>query len=120
MKMKHWQDPVNGLLGVWLIVSPWALGFSTERAALANFVIVGILLLATALGAIFVPKAWEEWTESVLGLWMIISPWIVRYTAVHAARTDAILAGIVILVLGLWAVAQDKGWQGENARFVRH
>ena len=108
MKMKHWQDPINALLGIWLIISPWVLGFSSETAAMANFVIVGILLLAAALGAMYVPKAWEEWTESVLGLWMIVSPWIVRYTAVQAAKTDAILAGIVILILGLWAVQDEK------------
>jgi hypothetical protein len=27
-QVKHWQDPVNAVLGVWLIVSPWVLGFS--------------------------------------------------------------------------------------------
>ncbi|HKB55803.1 MAG TPA: SPW repeat protein [Ramlibacter sp.] len=120
MKMKHWQDPINALLGIWLIISPWVLGFSSETAAMANFVIVGILLLAAALGAMYVPKAWEEWTESVLGLWMIISPWIVRYTTVHSARTDAVVVGIVVLILGFWAAAQEMGWQGENARFIRH
>lgn len=120
-QLKHWQDPVNAILGIWLIISPWALGFATtSRPALINFVIVGILLLAAALGAMYVPKAWEEWTESVLGLWMIVSPWLVRYTTVGPARTDAVAAGIVILVLGFWAAAQESGWQGENARFVRH
>src|SRR5882724_11628663 len=26
-QMKHWQDPVNAVLGAWLILSPWVLGF---------------------------------------------------------------------------------------------
>ena len=172
MKMKHWQDPINALLGIWLIVSPWALRFSGDTAAMANFVIVGILLLAAALGAMYVPKAWEEWTESVLGLWMIISPWvlgfsdqgaalanfvivgilllaaalgamyvpqaweewceavlgawmiispwIVGYPAVHAAKTDAIVIGIIVLILGFWAAAQETGWQGGDGTRMRH
>jgi hypothetical protein len=119
MKTKHWQDPINALLGVWLIISPWVLGFSGTVSATGNFVIVGILLLAAALGAMYVPKKWEEWVESVLGLWMIVSPWIVRYTTVHSAKVDAVVAGIVILVLGLWAAAQEMGWQ-ENAGAIRH
>ena len=24
--MKHWQDPLNALVGDWLVLSPWALG----------------------------------------------------------------------------------------------
>lgn len=120
MKMKHWQDPINALLGIWLIISPWVVGFSSDSAAMTNFVIVGILLLIAALGASYVPKAWEEWCESVLGLWMVISPWLVRYSSNHAAKTDAVVAGIIVLILGFWAAAQEMGWQGENARAVRH
>ncbi|HWP13727.1 MAG TPA: SPW repeat protein, partial [Ramlibacter sp.] len=22
-QMKHWQDPVNAVVGLWLILSPW-------------------------------------------------------------------------------------------------
>lgn len=112
--MKHWQDPVNAVLGAWLILSPWALGFSGSTPAMANFAIVGILLLATALGAIFVPRAWEEWTESALGLWLVISPWVVGYAAVDSAKANAILAGLVILTLALWAVQDDSGWLGSD------
>lgn len=118
--VKHWQDPVNAVLALWLIASPWALGFAANTRAMANFVIVGLLLLAVVAGAIYVPSAWEEWSESVLGLWMVGSPWIVGYSAEAHARTDAVATGIVILILGFWAAAQEMGWQGENARFVRH
>jgi SPW repeat len=27
ISIKHWQDPVNLILGLWLIVSPWALKY---------------------------------------------------------------------------------------------
>ena len=30
--MKHWQDPINVLLGAWLAVSPWVLGFQDQMA----------------------------------------------------------------------------------------
>ena len=109
-QVKHWQDPVNAVLGAWLILSPWALGFSGHPAAMWNFVVVGVLLLAAALGAIFLPKAWEEWTESVLGLWLVISPWLVGYSGSDAAKADAILAGLVILTLALWALQDEAGW----------
>ena len=27
-QLKHWQDPINALLGIWLVLSPWAVGYS--------------------------------------------------------------------------------------------
>lgn len=110
MKLKHWQDPVNGVLGAWLILSPWALGFAGEMIAMWNFVAVGVLLVATALGAIFLPRAWEEWTESVLGLWLVVSPWILGFTASEAATVNAVLSGLGIVMLSLWALQDEGGW----------
>lgn len=108
-QVKHWQDPANAVLGAWVILSPWALGFAGETMAMWNFVAVGVLLLATALGAIFLPRAWEEWTESVLGLWLLVSPWVLAFAA-EAAKVDAVLSGLVILTLSLWALHDEGGW----------
>jgi hypothetical protein len=111
-QMKHWQDPVNGLVGVWLILSPWALGFQSDMTALANAVIVGILLLATALGAIFVPRAWEEWTETALGVWLAISPWALGFSALQNATISAVVSGVLVAVLALWVLSTDKDYAG--------
>jgi len=71
MRLKHWQDAISVVLGAWLVSSPWAIGYAGETMAMANAIVIGLALIAAALGAIFVPRAWEEWTEGVLGLWMI-------------------------------------------------
>jgi hypothetical protein len=116
-QMKHWQDPVNALVGVWLILSPWALGFQSETNALANAVIVGLLLIAAALGAIFVPRAWEEWTEGALGLWLAISPWALGFAGLQYAMISAVASGVVVMVLALWVLMTDKdyaGWLGDT------
>lgn len=111
-QMKHWQDPVNALVGVWLVLSPWVLGFQNETTALANAVIVGVVLVATALGAIFVPRAWEEWTETALGVWLVISPWALGFSALQNATISAVASGIVVAVLALWVLATDKDYAG--------
>jgi succinate dehydrogenase/fumarate reductase cytochrome b subunit len=116
-QMKHWQDLVNALVGVWLILSPWALGFQSETNALANAVIVGLLLIAAALGAIFVPRAWEEWTEGALGLWLAISPWALGFAGLQYAMISAVASGVVVMVLALWVLMTDKdyaGWLGDT------
>ena len=118
-QLKHWQDPVNALLGAWLVASPWVLGFEQEMAAMGNAAIVGVLLVAAALGAIFLPRAWEEWTEAGLGLWMIVSPWLLAFAAVEAAMISAVVTGGVVLALALWVLATDQEysawWTGRSA-----
>ena len=102
-QQKHWQDPANAVLGVWLIFSPLILGFQSDLTAVSNAVLVGILLLAAAIGAIFVPRAWEEWTETALGLWLAISPWVLGVSA-QSAKASAVVTGLVVLTLALWAL----------------
>ena len=79
--LKHWADAVNAILGVWLVVSPWLLGYQDVSAAMWNASIVGVALIAVAMGAIFVPRAWEEWTECGLAAWLVASPWLLGFAA---------------------------------------
>lgn len=112
MKLKHWQDVVNAVLGAWLILSPWAVGFQSESMAMVNAVAIGVALIAAALGAIFVPSAWEEWTECALGVWLIVSPWVLEFTAVQTAMLAMVATGFVIAVLALWTLATDEEYGG--------
>lgn len=118
-QVKHWQDPVNGLLGAWLILSPWLAGFADQPAAMANFVIVGALLIAVALGAMFVPKAWEEWVEVALGLWLVASPWLLGFAGVALAMQNAVLVGLAVTLLALWVLGTDDEYGGWLHRMVR-
>ena len=105
---KHWQDPVNAVLGVALVVSPWVLDYSSETFAMSNAVVIGLALVAAALGAMLAPKAWEEWTEAVLGLWMVISPWMLAFSHVQVAMYVAVAVGLIVVLLALWTLATDK------------
>ena len=108
--LKHWQDPVNGLLGAWLLLSPWVVGYAAETTATYNAVVVGLLLLAAALGAILAPQAWEEWTEVVLGLWLIAAPRLLGFYTADLATAVSATTGVVVVVLALWTLAIDKDY----------
>jgi hypothetical protein len=46
---RWWEEWFNVGLGLWLIAAPWVLSFDLSRAATANFVVVGALVVALAL-----------------------------------------------------------------------
>jgi len=110
-QLKHWQDAVNVLLGVWLVLSPWALAFQGDALVTSNVVLVGLALVATALGAILVPRAWEEWTEAFIGLWLMASPWVLGFYGLRQAMFGAMITGLVVIVLAMWTLLTDKDFR---------
>jgi SPW repeat len=109
--LKHWQDPVNAVLGAGLVLAPWAVGFAGDTVATVNAVVAGLALVAGALGAMLMPRAWEEWTEAVLGLWLIVSPWALGFSAQADARRATVVTGIAVVVLAAWTLATDKDYR---------
>ena len=115
--LKHWQDWVNAVLGLWLVSSPWAMGFQADLAVTSNAVLVGLALVAAAVGAVLVPRAWEEWTEIAIGMWLMASPWVLGYSALQTAMLVAVGTGTVVVVLALWSLffAKDyRNWLSEE------
>ena len=113
---KHWQDVINALLGVWMALSPWILGYQAITAATASAVLVGVALVAAGLGAMIVPRAWEEWTECALGAWMVISPWVLGFGAQRDAMVTAVVTGLVVVALALWTLFTDKDYSASFHR----
>jgi hypothetical protein len=113
ISVKHWQDPLNLILGVWMVASPWVLNYSTQRDPTWNAIILGILIALAALFALFRVMAWEEWGNVVLGVWLVISPWVLGFSGMAQAMSNAVIVGVVVAVLALWALGTDKdigGW----------
>jgi hypothetical protein len=112
---KRWQDWVNLILGIWLFLSPWILGFRPEIPAQSwNFWIIGAAFFVFAVAALNMRTLWEEWVNLVLGIWLIVSPWVLRYSGTVTARDDAVIVGIIVGVLSIWALAEKHVPAGEG------
>lgn len=112
--VKHWQDPVNLALGVWMAVSPWVLSYAAEmQRPTMNAVVVGALIAVLAIYEIVKVMAWEEWANFALGIWLAISPWALGFSSAAVVMWNAVAVGVVVAGLALWALGTDKsigGW----------
>ncbi len=98
----RWQDWVSLVLGIWLFFSPWILSFySAMPAASWNFFVLGVAFVVFAAFGLNLRTLWEEWVNLVLGIWMIISPWVLQYNANSAARDDAVIIGVIVAVMAI-------------------
>jgi hypothetical protein len=92
------------LLGLYCAVSPWILHYTTSQPALVTHnLIVGIAIGLLGLGFTAAPARMYglSWAMSALGVWMIVSPWIVGDSPDTGVVLNNIIIGALAVVLGL-------------------
>jgi SPW repeat len=104
---KQWQDWASWVLGIWLLISPWALRFSLDETATRNAVIVGFLIVFTEVVELSIFRDWEEWINVVLGAWLLTSPFALGISE-PAAMADFLIVGVLVLALALYEIRSDR------------
>lgn len=109
---ENWQDGLMLLIGAWLVVSPWVLGFAGMQPALWNALLFGVILAGLAIAAITEFRDWEEWADMAIGAWLVASPWVLGFAAMtagaeggaYAATWNFVATGVVALALAAWSL----------------
>ncbi len=47
---------------------------------------------------------WLHWSVFILGVWILISPWILGYWRITPALWNQVVAGVLVILLSLWGV----------------
>src|SRR5262245_34357852 len=101
---RQWQDSANFVLGLWLIISPWVLGYATSFYPASNAWIVGLIIPVSAASTLIAFHQWEEWINVALAVWLIISPWVLGFSTMATAVSNQVVVGIVVGVLAIWSL----------------
>jgi|SoiMethySBSTD1v2_1073268.scaffolds.fasta_scaffold243887_2 hypothetical protein len=105
--MERWRSQTNLISTVFallLFLSPWMLGYAGEAAAW-NAWIGGALLAVLSARAVVAFAEWEEWIELALGIWILASPWVLKFAAGSSASKVHVMVGAVVTLLAaveLW------------------
>ena len=67
MRIQHWQDAGSLLMGVWLILSPFALGFAGAEVWIT--IALGLCVILFAVEGFVIPSYLEEW-ERYSSVWL--------------------------------------------------
>ncbi|MFE6280886.1 SPW repeat protein [Streptomyces sp. NPDC057877] len=92
------------LLGLYCAVSPWIVHFTTSQPALVpHNLIMGIAIGLLALGFTTTPERMYglSWAICAIGVWMIVSSWIVGESPDAGVVWNNIIIGALAVVLGL-------------------
>ncbi|MGI5423403.1 SPW repeat protein [Streptomyces sp. CA-179760] len=92
------------LLGLYCAASPWIVHYTTSQPPLVTHnLIMGIAIGLLALGFTRAPERMYglSWAMCALGVWMIISPWIVGESPDAGVVWNNIIIGALAVLLGL-------------------
>ncbi len=113
---KSWQDWSNYVLGLWVFGSPWFIEHAmigTEPGAgtrgMLNSWVIGLAVVAlTTLAINGIMKAWSQLGVFALGAWLLLSPWIIGFTATAPLMWNAVICGGLIFVFAGWRLVADR------------
>ena len=108
--MRKWRnesvlDLYNLLLAIFLFVSPWFLA-RASGTAVVDLRASGAAIALMSLAAIFAYASWQEWANLLLGIWLIVSPWLLGFAHTRAMHYS-VGVGVTVAffsALELWLV----------------
>lgn len=102
----RWQDWVNLVLGAWLFIAP-AVGIgATGDVAAWNSYVAGAAIVTLTVMALARSRIWEEWVNLVIGVWLIVAPFVLGFSDRSNPTWNQIVVGILIGAGALWAALQ--------------
>lgn len=99
MAMHHgmavWTQYVSAMLGLWLIASPFTLGYRSAALAWSD-VLSGVAIAALSLRSARPKASWEPWAAAVVGIWLLFAPLVFWAPDASAFLNDWLVGGLVI------------------------
>jgi predicted anti-sigma-YlaC factor YlaD len=98
MKRVSW---ITLILGIWLVISPFAFGSTVVNTAAGNNVVLGVLLIGSSWWILAASHdvTGLSWFQMLCGVWLVVAPFVLQYGATrHSALNDVVVGGITFLV----------------------
>jgi SPW repeat-containing protein len=103
-RVKHIVQ-INILLGAWLIVAPFVLGYSSARPEMTNDFALGVVLIGCSwwILAAMPLTDFSQWLQIVGGLWLIAAPFVLHYGRFSPPFANDLVVGILSLLTSVSA-----------------
>ena len=99
---------LRAMIALWILISPWVLVHLSmappsqpqiSASALWNFLIVGVVMMVISIAQLMASTVWEGRVNAAIGIWLIVSPWVLGFRSDLALTWNAVVVGILAVVL---------------------
>ena len=57
------------------------------------------------------PKQWEDWCDWALGIWLVLSPWVLLFEKDTPATRNAVIVGSLIIFAEVVTLSYFRVWE---------
>jgi len=57
------------------------------------------------------PKQWEDWCDWALGIWLVLSPWTLRFEFDPVATRNAVIVGFLVILVEAVTLSAFQIWE---------
>jgi SPW repeat-containing protein len=116
-----WEDWLGLAVGIWLIASPWVLGYSDELTPKLLGVVPGAILVSAELANVEGHTSAEEWVDVLVGVGLVVAPFVFGFDSETIPTGNSIASGLAAMLLAGWALSPLDGkirlwWQHRITR----
>ena len=83
------------MLGFWLITSPFALDYRSAALVWSD-IASGVLMIGLAIVTLMREWAWAPWANSLVGVWLLFAPLVLKAPTAPAFANDTLAGALVI------------------------
>ncbi len=105
---RSWEDLFSAALGVLLLVSPILVQGDMPPPVMFSVLIAGIVILAVSLFEIMMAGRWEEVIQFFLGLWLVVSVFVLDYSTIIELRALHFAIGALVALMAAFEFWQDS------------
>ena len=69
---------------------------------------LGVAIVVFAAIGVLLPKVWEEVINITLGVWMVVSAWVLGFGSVRSAESNAVVVGLLVIIFATWAFMLNR------------
>ncbi|ESX71646.1 hypothetical protein X759_21545 [Mesorhizobium sp. LSHC420B00] len=96
------------MIALWTLISPWVLvhlsmappsQIQISAGALWNFLVVGLIMMVISIAQLMASTIWEGRINAAVGIWLIVSPWVVGFGSDLVLTWNAVAVGILAVLV---------------------
>jgi hypothetical protein len=120
---RTWEDWCGMLLGALIVASPWFpiqdhSSIVERQTMILNTVAIGLVVFGLSQLEYVALQRWQEVATILVGLWLIVSPYVFGYSGEGFLRIYHTSLGAVAVILGVLQLWQD--WDLSDQDMLKH
>ncbi|WP_445215415.1 SPW repeat protein [Bradyrhizobium sp. Pa8] len=120
---RTWEDWCGMLLGALIVASPWFpiqdhAPVVEHQVMVLNTVAIGLVVFGLSQLEYVALQRWQEVATILVGLWLIVSPYLFGYSGEGFLRIYHTSLGAVAVILGVLQLWQD--WDLSDQDLLKH